>query len=485
MKAFFHRASQPKATSEMNEWTEDAATDGKWLHKSSDYSCLFTPLSPGAAASPGENEDMELLERALEKALRVRTGSENSKNDSSGNKLCGTRKEPGTSPVTSSDVTHSSTEFKGNQPTLKSTAKSVSIDRNGSKKPALSVSARLGSRPSAKCNPELCKTRHNRNLIQKHPTSSADVVHHRASRKSQQPGLATGSGDHISTLLSKNKTVRSKVLSGDGPGEAASVASPSNSKPPHTDDSEAGSVHQMNGIPSDQMTKWKHLRRKQNRLWDKVIALQRKPVPGRSHFVERMRSTFPLDWPCGNPDQTGALVDKLTHQVHGIADFCQAKEASAKWSTESSRVLEGEESEFDSCQTPERLQQTAAELQNFANQVKQEWKAWNRWRPEGGCLCPTGANSVWGDGITSPLPLTITYTTEEELQKLENVRMRVALLQQEIYLEQALLDAVSPLLSSIVPGPGCPSPSVLRDLYSLLGEGGQRFPAIVVDSDPS
>ena len=26
------------------------------------------------------------------------------------------------------------------------------------------------------------------------------------------------------------------------------------------------------------------------RLWDKVEALQREPVPGRSHFIERMRA---------------------------------------------------------------------------------------------------------------------------------------------------------------------------------------------------
>lgn len=41
-----------------------------------------------------------------------------------------------------------------------------------------------------------------------------------------------------------------------------------------------------------------------------------------------------------------------------------------------------------------------------------------------------------GDGIVSPLPLTITYRTEDELQELERLRMRVAQLQQEIQLEQ-------------------------------------------------
>lgn len=101
---------------------------------------------------------------------------------------------------------------------------------------------------------------------------------------------------------------------------------------------------------------------------------------------------------------------------------------------------------------------------------------------------------------------------------METLRIKVALLQQEIILEQvgapseitahlflllansrelaitgvltrscpvlqALSNILSPQLSSIVPGHGCPDISVLRDVYSLLGEGGQRFPAIVLDSE--
>lgn len=49
---------------------------------------------------------------------------------------------------------------------------------------------------------------------------------------------------------------------------------------------------------------------------------------------------------------------------------------------------------------------------------------------------------------------------------------------------QAILDTLSPQLSSMIPGPGCPNLSVLRDVYSLLGEGGERSPAIVLDSEP-
>ncbi|XP_030592250.1 uncharacterized protein tedc2 isoform X2 [Archocentrus centrarchus] len=467
---------QPKVSSEETELADDASTD----------------------ISPCEKEDIGLLERALEKALRVRTGSEHSKK---GSKLPGPQKEMGILGVSSMDVTHLSAAHRGSQRTTRSSSKSASLDRKGYRKPALSVCSSLGSRPLASSNPGQTKTTDNRNTLQKHPASSAGAVHQQASRKLQQVVPPSVSPDHITSLLSKNKTVRSNVASGDDLRKAAPVAAPSsNNTVPcsHTNEPGASRLPQQKGLPSEQTAKWKSLRSKQNRLWDKVIALQRNPGPGRSHFMERMRATvfflfveesgkkkqFPRNWPFGSPYETRALVDRLIHRGQELTLLC--RELLAKQMTETTTELVSTEDKYDSCMSLESLQLTAAELQNFADQVKQEWKAWDQWKPEGGCFCPTGANGVvQRDGITSPLPLTIMYTTEAELQELERLRMRVALLQQEVDLEQALLDTLSPQLSSIVPGPGCPNPSVLRDVYSLLGEGGERFPAIVLDSEPA
>ncbi|XP_074512735.1 tubulin epsilon and delta complex protein 2 [Sebastes fasciatus] len=434
---------QPKSGTDESECADDAATD--------------------TDTSPGEKEDMELLERALEKALRVRTGTGSSKEAS--NKQSVPRKELGSTAVTSKEGMQTS-----------------------KRKPGTTVSSTLGSKPSASSyNPGRCKTTTNRDATQNCPVSSAGVVHHQAARKSQQAVSSSGSlgrGQlHTSALRSKNKTIRSNVLSGSDLGEAEAISTPSNTTVPvsQTEESGAPSLPRQNGGASDQTAKWKSLRSKQNRLWDKVVALQRKSVPGRSRFMERMRATFPTDWPRGSPDQTRALVNRLTHQGHDLARRCQTEELLAKRTPGAATEMGGKANKYDSCLTP----MTAAQLQNFAHRAKQEWEAWDRWRPEGGCLCPAGANGVWGDGMVAPLPPTITYRTEAELRELETLRMRVALLQQEIHLEQALLDALSPQLSSIVPpGPGCPSISVLRDVYSLLGEGGERFPALVLDSEP-
>ncbi|XP_068605736.1 tubulin epsilon and delta complex protein 2 [Brachionichthys hirsutus] len=329
----------------------------------------------GTDTSPGEKEDLELLERALEKALHVRTGQRPSKTDP--NKQPAPPKEPGTS----KDRIQASAS-KGKQNTSRLTSKSVRIDRKGHKKGAGASATSAPGSKSVIRNPGQHETPVHRDILTKDPASSA--------RKSQQSG---------------------EVLAPD----------------------------------STQTAKWKSLMTKQNGLWDKVAATQRNPVPERSHFVERIRATFPEDWPCGSPG------DSLTRQGRDLTQRWQTKETPAKQTSEAATLP--------------------------------EWDAWDRWRPEGGCLCPSGANIVWGDGLIAPLPPTITYTTEAELRELEKLRMRVALLQQEVHLEEAAFDALSPQLSSIAPGPECPDVSMLRDVYSLLGEGGQHFPALVLDSE--
>lgn len=445
---------EPKTTSEESECAVDAAAD--------------------TDTSPGEREDIELLERALEKALRVRAGTAPSKKESHRTKASAPQKEAGTTNGTSKEGMQACVALKGNHSTTKSTSKSASLDRKEHRKACASVSSMSGSKSSPSYNPRQSKSAVNKNRTQ----GCAGIVHHQVIRKSGKLAVA-GSFDpsqsHTATHLCKNKTMRSDAPS----GKAAATRTPSsNNTVPvsHTEEFGAQSSPPQNGIGPE----WRSLASKKNRLWDKVVALQRKPVPGRSHFMERMRAMFPGNLSCGSPDQTRALVHRLTHQGHDLRQRCRTKEILDNQSPEVAAEPDDKESNL----TLERLQVTVAELRNFADQVKQEWEAWDRWRPAGGCLCPTGANGLWGDGMIAALPLTITYTTEAEIRELEKLRTRVALLQQEIYLEQALLDALSPQLSSIIPGPGCPNVSMLRGVYSLLGEGGERFPAIVLDSEP-
>lgn len=100
-------------------------------------------LSLDTDTSAGEREDIELLERALEKALRVRTGVQPSKKDPVSNKQSAPRKEPCSAVVTSREGMQVPATSKGNQTTTRSAAKSASFDRKEHKKPGASASSTL------------------------------------------------------------------------------------------------------------------------------------------------------------------------------------------------------------------------------------------------------------------------------------------------------------------------------------------------------
>lgn len=196
-------------------------------------------LSSYSDISPCENEDIGLLERALEKALRVRTAAEPSKKDS---KPPGPRKEMGILGVSSMDATHSSAASRGCQKTMRSSSKSTSLDRKGYRRPGLSVSSSLGSRPSASSKPG--------QTVQNHPASSAGAVHQQTSRKLQQVVAPSVSPDHITRLASKNRAVRSNVASGDDLRKAAPVSASSSNNTvasSHANELGAGHLSQQKG----------------------------------------------------------------------------------------------------------------------------------------------------------------------------------------------------------------------------------------------
>ncbi|XP_075998902.1 uncharacterized protein tedc2 [Genypterus blacodes] len=368
-----------------------------------DTEVLECPEDAAADLSLGEKEEIDLLERALEKALRIRSATETSQRKP---------KQPGPLKGPAADV----------KPRNVPQASEVCKGRPNSQSSNLrtSTSSKLGSRAATKHRDKI-------NPTKSHSASSAETM------AVSTCGPHAGSQVYISA--SEYKAVRSLLRDEDADKPAATSRSDQTGK--------------QNRRPSEQAGTWKSVIIKQNRLWEKVMAAQRKPVPGRSRFMERMRATFPKDQAYGAPDQNRVLVNQLSHQqLDPIQSF----------------------------QSRELLAQRAAD-----GGTKPEGQAWDgRWA-EGAGLCPTRPE---GDGMLSALPLTVTYTTEAELRQLERLRMKVELLQQEVDLEQALWDALSPLLSAVICGPVCPNPSVLRDIYSLLAEGGHTFPAIVLDSEP-
>lgn len=199
-------------------------------------SCLYA-LCSDPDNSQKEKEDIELLERVLEKALMVRTSSEPCRRDAHRTNFSGAQKKK----HTTVDVLNSSTVSKGSQKTLKPISETTSIDRKGSKLSGLSACSTLSSKYSVSHKPRESKIR-----IQNSSSSSAQAARHQAVSASASP-------DPITSSLSKNKTVKSNMERNNDPNKAASAfMHSSNDVVPfsHTDDSEANDVLQRSGFVS-------------------------------------------------------------------------------------------------------------------------------------------------------------------------------------------------------------------------------------------
>ncbi|KAL6475856.1 hypothetical protein MHYP_G00143550 [Metynnis hypsauchen] len=234
--------------------------------------------------------------------------------------------------------------------------------------------------------------------------------------------------------------------------------------------------------PSPLLPVWRAQRAKKNSLWNKVLTRHLKPLPEGSHFKERLISTFPEEWPSDQAAAGGAELDALTqlaldltHCYHAELQNRQLLSAFVPGKDPESLM----EREYESSLMLEGLERMMAKVIKHADHLKKDWE-----RKVGGPLFPLRTIGEWGDLKSSCLPSMLFYSTEAELEELETLRLRVDQLQLEIRLHQVMSDALTHSLTHQQSSSECPSATALRGLYSLLGEGGVRFPALVLDSEP-
>lgn len=77
-------------------------------------------------------------------------------------------------------------------------------------------------------------------------------------------------------------------------------------------------------------------------------------------------------------------------------------------------------------------------------------------------------------------PQLLLYSSTQELQTLAALRLRVAMLDQQVHLEKVLMAELLPLLSEQEPL-GRPWLALCRAAHCLLCEGGQRFLTVLQD----
>lgn len=152
-----------------------------------------------------------------------------------------------------------------------------------------------------------------------------------------------------------------------------------------------------------------------------------------------------------------------------LPDFCVD---CADWVQEYHCLLTLEGLQAITGQCLHRLQELRAEM------VGQQLGPWPEER------CPRASGSC--EGRTDPTwsSQLLLYSSTAELQTLAALRLRVAMLEQQIHLEKVLMAELLPLVST-PEAQGPPPLALCRAVHSLLCEGGERFLTILRDEPAS
>ncbi|XP_017896478.1 PREDICTED: uncharacterized protein C16orf59 homolog isoform X2 [Capra hircus] len=105
--------------------------------------------------------------------------------------------------------------------------------------------------------------------------------------------------------------------------------------------------------------------------------------------------------------------------------------------------------------------------------VEQPQGLWAEGAPRAALPCGGGADPVWS-------PQLLLYSSTQELQTLAALRLRVAMLDQQVHLEKVLMAELLPLLREQEPL-GRPWLALCRAAHCLLCEGGQHFLTVLQD----
>ncbi|CAH6786683.1 tubulin epsilon and delta complex protein 2 [Phodopus roborovskii] len=102
-------------------------------------------------------------------------------------------------------------------------------------------------------------------------------------------------------------------------------------------------------------------------------------------------------------------------------------------------------------------------------------------------LCPVekptqSSSHCGGETDSAWSPQLLLYSSTKELQTLATLKLRVAMLDQQIHLEKVLMAELFPLINTQEAG-GPPRLALCRAAYSLLCEGGEHFLTVLRD-DP-
>lgn len=224
---------------------------------------------------------------------------------------------------------------------------------------------------------------------------------------------------------------------------------------------------------------------KNERLWEKILLYQSNPCAvSETQFIQKIETTFDTVSPAFSPAVVGMEVMGL-RSAHTLLN----QQLQAQTSLENIGPLSWEK-EYQGLLTLESLQAAVAQHLSRLQKLREAADSHVRLDPASQAGTTTTLQ-VDGLGIgrgryrntaslTRPL---LVYSSVRDLKEMETQKLRVARLQQQIDIQKVLMAELIPLLESRrFLGPSLALP--YRSIYTQLCEGGQKFPALVFDDLP-
>ncbi|KAM7151301.1 tubulin epsilon and delta complex protein 2 isoform 4-T4 [Macrochelys suwanniensis] len=408
--------------------------------------------------SPKELEDLELLNRALEKALRVRKSTLRNPLEALG--AAEGKKAAEKKPATSAVRTQQAPLSKESVPkTIKVTS--------GCKKAA----------SSKKLSAYMLKVPYRTDPV-KAPTSQS----------SRAPEVAGKSSTKGAALQQARKTVLT-----------ASGVDPENDCPGSLAKSPVTQSHTAGDIPMGNITArtftlqekgsllklplpYRKAYSRNSRLWEKCHLCQSSSATAaaRSRFLERMQATFCSSAPAFSPAEIEEEMIVLRDAHSLLSQYMEAETTGhPTWEREYECLLtlEGLQDAASQCLHKLQLLRAAAESQMVvhpADCVHSVETSPADCAPLRGRRC--------GDTGVLATPL-LFYSSFQELRDMATLKLLVVMLHQQIDIQKVLIAELLPILESWLPRDDSPS-HLYRAVYTQLCEGGERFPVLMNDELP-
>ncbi|XP_074775262.1 tubulin epsilon and delta complex protein 2 isoform X3 [Athene noctua] len=410
--------------------------------------------------SPKELEELELLNRALEKALKVRKSISKyplEAQEATGEKSAGEGPAPKNAeeqqiPVPVQDVPEST---KGPRTAGNSSSKGVSCKQGRSHRTAIS-------------DTEVCAS------AEPQKTSGLSKS---APNEQQNFSIGDSAGGHNSVAAVKQLCDAGKKHCGFL-GESSKQEDPAmegvlgRGTSPQTVTVQGKRCQLKLPLP------YRKAYSRNSRAWEKCHLCQTSAdaAAARNRFIERIQTTFCSPMPAFSPAEIEEELKVLQDVPSLLSQYVEAEPAdhpTLQREYESLLTLEGLQTIVSQCLHKLQLLQAAVESQvGLCPDCTGDLGSCSP-----ACVPPRGQMCDSAGVLAVPL---LWYSSFQELSDLFALKLQVSMLHQEIALQKVMMAELLPVLEAGL-HPEASAAQLYRAIYTQLCEGGKRFPVLVRD----